>query len=82
MAQRFITIKGRKIPINTTFTTAGGRYEMLSEPEKIDVLTHVGIPKKDFEPFTHADVVRTSKLPYTVLNQKIQDRIRDTIGGR
>lgn len=82
MPVRFITIKGRKIPINTTFTTAGGRYEMLSDSEKIDVLTHVGIPKEHFEPFTHTDVVRVSKLPYSILNEKIKDRIKDTIGGR
>jgi len=82
MALRFITIKGRKIPINVMFTTTNNRYEMLSEPEKIDILTHIGIPKKDFKPFTHTDIVRASKLPYSILNQKIQDRIRDTIGGR
>lgn len=56
-----------------------GKYDSMSSDMRARILEDVGIPKKNFEPYTRHDVIHHANFPYRVLDKKLQNRIAHQI---
>jgi len=61
--------------------TAGARYNLLSDNEREFLLTEIGLPMPNFEPFTIQDIKALKTAPYSFLTGEIRARIQARVGG-